>query len=166
MNEKRTVSPSPSRPLAVTVITGLLLFQGLSGLAGGIGLVADPTGASLQIPLAWLDGSPFRDYLVPGMILMVVLGFLPLVVAYLFRNNSERARYGGLAVGTAIVIWIAVEIAVIGYQSHPPLQAVYGAVGIVILVLLFLPSVQTWFENTPPSAGNRTEHGAERTTTE
>ena len=45
----------------------LLLFQGVSGMAGGVGLVADASGSTLGIPLEWLKGSPFPDYLIPGM---------------------------------------------------------------------------------------------------
>lgn len=75
--------PSPrKRPVAVRALTGALLFQGVSGIVGGYGLVSDPSGRSLGFPPGWLQGSPFPDYLVPGLVLLTALGVLPLLVAY------------------------------------------------------------------------------------
>jgi len=38
----------------------LMLFQGISGLIGGITLVIDPSGELLQMPLSTLEGSPIN----------------------------------------------------------------------------------------------------------
>ena len=58
-----------------------LAMQGLSGLAGGYGLIADPSGEAVGLRLAWLDQTPFSDYLLPGLILLIVLGAFPLIVS-------------------------------------------------------------------------------------
>lgn len=134
-----------SRAVSIRFLMGLLLFQGLSGLLGGYGLVTDPTGASLRIPLGWLEGSPFADYLVPGLILLIVLGFFPLVVLYGLRANRRWAWFGALAVGAGLIIWIGVEITIIGYQAEPPFQVIYAAVGLFILLLALLPSTRRYF---------------------
>ncbi len=39
------------------------------------------------------------------------------------------AAFGALIVGIGMLIWIVVEIAVIGYSNEPPLQAVYLVLG-------------------------------------
>jgi len=70
------------RPRMALALTGALAFQGLSGLAGGVGRVLDPTGETLTIPLAWLDGSVLPDYMIPGVVLLMLLGIAPLVVAH------------------------------------------------------------------------------------
>ena len=57
------------RPISVYLLMVALGFQGLSGLAGGLGLIIDPSGAMIGLPAAWLEGSLFRDYLIPGVIL-------------------------------------------------------------------------------------------------
>lgn len=134
-----------SKPLGVYFIMGLLMFQAFSGLAGGTGLVADPTGELLHIPAAWLEGSPFGDYLIPGLILLTVLGILPMVMFYRVWSDLSWSWFGTLVIGAAIVIWIIVEIAVIGYRAQPPLQLIYGLVGLAILGLLFLPSVLNYY---------------------
>lgn len=133
------------RPAAVTALTLLVGLQGLSGLVGGIGLTLDPSGQSLGLPLIWLERSPFSDYLVPGVILLVVLGVLPLIVVYGLWGGRPWAWVGSAFVGVALVGWLLVEIAVIGYHADPPLQLVYGVLAGLIMGLLALPSVRREF---------------------
>lgn len=121
------------RPVTTWVQLVLLGFQGVSGVIGGIGLVADPTGATLGIPIVWLQHSPFADYLIPGWVLLSVLGLGPLAAAWGVWKGHRWGRFAGLLVGIALTIWLAVEIAIVGYQPTPPLQLTYGAVGLILL---------------------------------
>lgn len=114
----------------------LLLFQGISGVFGGAALVYDPSGDTLQMPLSLLAGTPFSTYLIPGLILLILLGIFPIFVAYIFWKRWKWSQMGSLAVGLALITWIGMEIAMIGYQNEPPLQAIYGAVGFLILLIL------------------------------
>lgn len=137
-----TVHERLRRPPAAYALLGLTLFQGLSGLAGGFGLMVDPTGAHMEMPLEWLEGSPFSSYLVPGIILFSVLGIVPLIVAFGISAGRPWAWVGSLFVGVAVLIWLGVEIATVGYQAWPPLQVIYGLVGTTILILAFAQSVR------------------------
>jgi uncharacterized BrkB/YihY/UPF0761 family membrane protein len=123
----------------------LVLFQGLSGIAGGFGLMLDPTGASMNIPLRWLEGSLFQSYLIPGIVLFTVLGLFPLACFVGLLKRWRMAWLGALLIAVALIIWIFVEILVIGYQTQPPLQAIYGAVGVLLLLLVLLPSVKSGY---------------------
>jgi hypothetical protein len=38
-------------------------------------------------------------------------------------------------VGGALLIWLAVEIVIVGYTNDPPLQPIYLALGIVITLV-------------------------------
>ena len=124
-----------------------IIFQGLSGLAGGISLILDPSGKSIQLPLSWLEGSPFSNYLIPGLILFVVLGLYPLVVFYSLLKKLRWSWFAAFTLGAALIIWIGVEIIIIGYQPQPPLQLIYGLVGLVILFLVFLPSFRRFLKS-------------------
>ncbi len=138
---RRAPTPPP-RPLALRLLVGLLLFQGLSGLGGGIGLMMDPSGQALGLSMTLLEGSPFPDYLVPGLILFIVLGMAPMVAARVVWEGRPGSWMAALAVGAALVIWITVQIRMVGYQARPPLQALYGSLGLVILVLSLLEPVR------------------------
>ncbi len=134
-----------TRPLSAYWLMLAILIQGLSGVVGGIGLITDPTGGNLQIPLSWLEGSPFNDYLIPGLILLIVLGVFPLIVLYGLWTRLSWSWTASLLVGLALVIWILVEILIIGYQPTPPLQLIYGLLGLAVLILVLLPSVKWYY---------------------
>jgi hypothetical protein len=112
-----------------------LAFQGVSGVGGGAGLVVDPSGELLSIPQQWLQGSPFSDYLIPGLILFSILGIGPLIVAAGVRRKRPWARSAALIVGVVLAGWLATEIVMIGYQPTPPLQLIYGIVAVAIIAL-------------------------------
>lgn len=134
-----------TRPVALYLLLAGLLFQGLSGLAGGAGLVADPSGRLLQMPQGLLEGAPFEDYLIPGLILFSVLGVFPLVAFNGLWRERAWAWPAALVVGIALVVWIGVEMLMIGYQAQPPLQLIYGLLGVVLLALVMLPSVREYY---------------------
>lgn len=124
------------------ILEALILFQAVSGLFGGAALMLDPTGSMLQMPLDLLAPSPFSNYLAPGIILFVVLGLFPSIVFYGLLVRREWAWLGTVLIGIALIIWIGVEIAMIGYHSQPPLQLIYGITGLLIFLLASLPSTR------------------------
>ena len=87
MNEKG----NKSRWLAFG-LGALQVFIGLGGIAGGFGLVTEPSGANLGFHMEWLSKSPFSDYLIPGLILFIVIGIGSLAGGVL---SVLRYRYSG-----------------------------------------------------------------------
>jgi len=133
---------SDARPASLWLLLTGLVFQGLSGLYGGGALAWDSTGAVLQMPLSLLEGAPFATYRIPGLILFTVLGVGPLVVAAGVWRGRAWAWYGTVAVSGALMIWIAVQVWTIGYHAEPPLQLIYGTLGVALLIVALRPSVR------------------------
>ena len=123
-----------NRPLTRFAVASLVLEVVLSigALAGGLVLIVAPRGEIMPLPLSALAGSPFETYLGPGLILFTVLGLGPLIAARLAWIRHPLAPVAALVVGAALLIWVAVEIAIIGYSNEPPLQAIYLAMGVAI----------------------------------
>ena len=144
------------RPAAVTALIVVQVFLALGALAGGAALVASPRGGIIKLPLSDLRGSPFGDFLIPGLVLFVVLGVGPLVVALallrrprsaaLAAANPFRGRYWGWTasgvIGVGLVVWIAVEALIVPYSF---LQPFYGAVGVAIIVLTLMPGARAYY---------------------
>jgi hypothetical protein len=47
------------------------------------------------------------------------------------------APTAAFVVGAGLPIWVVVEVAIIGYSNDPPLQAIYGILGIAIVLVAF-----------------------------
>lgn len=120
--------------LGITAIV-LLVFQGLGAVGGGIALMLGPQGQIIPLPVSQLAGSPFSSYFVPGLVLFAVLGLGPLAVAALAWRHHAWAPMLTLGVGLALLIWLAVQVAIVGYSNEPPIQAVYIGLGLVIAVV-------------------------------
>jgi hypothetical protein len=81
----------------------------------------------------WLSGTPFPDYLVPGIVLLVVNGLGSLVGAV---ASFTRYRYAGeiaTALGAFLIIWILAQVWWIGLTFW--LQPLYFGFGVMELVL-------------------------------
>jgi hypothetical protein len=124
-----------SRLAEAAVVLDVLLSIG--ALGGGLVLMIAPRGEIMPLPLSALAGSPFDTYFVPGLILFSVLGLGPLIAARLAWLQHPLAPTAALVVGTGLLIWVAVEVAIIGYSNEPPLQAIYGILGVAILLVAF-----------------------------
>ena len=89
-------------------------------------------GQIIPLPLSALNGSPFETYFAPGLILFCALGLGPFAAALLAWLRHPLAPIAALGVGVALLIWMAVEIAIIGYSNSPPLQPFYVLLGAAI----------------------------------
>jgi hypothetical protein len=110
----------------------LEIFLSVGALGGGGALMLGARGEIIPLPISALKGSPFETYFVPGLILFCVLGLGPLAAATLAWLRHPLAPIAALAVGGALLIWMVVEIAIVGYSNNPPLQPFYLVLGVII----------------------------------
>jgi len=116
-------------PIARPFLGGTLGFVALSAFAGG---VYGFRGAA-EVPTEWLSGTPFDDYLIPSAILVVVVGGSSLLAAAAVIRRSPSGRAWALAAGLILMIWLAVQVAIIGYVSW--MQPVFAAIALLELTL-------------------------------
>ena len=136
------------------VLLFLLGFLGLGALGGGGMLSISPSGQLLGMPLSLLAGSPFHDFLVPGLLLFSVLGVAPclLVVALLKKPASplaERFNFspdmhwawtGSIYVAFALIIWLQMEMMFLNAVNW--LHTFYMFLAVAILLVALLPQIR------------------------
>jgi hypothetical protein len=132
MENTRQCLRTPALRRFAAAAIALEVFLGVGAVGGGLALMAGPNGEILPIPVSALSGSPFSNYWVPGMILFTILGIGPLGAAVLAWQRHPAAPLLTFAVGGALLIWLIVEIAIVGYTNNPPLQAWYLVLGVGI----------------------------------
>jgi hypothetical protein len=70
------------KPVWCSVLIILQFMLGIGAFFGGGALVLSPDGTLLRMPMELLRYSPFHSFLIPGIILLSVLGVLPLITAF------------------------------------------------------------------------------------
>lgn len=96
--------------IALSVI---LFLIALSAFAGSIGLLTATDGSNLGFDLEMLEGSPFNDYLVPGLILGLVVGGSNLIGSVLLWQKHRFAHELAFAAGAVLFGWITVQVLII-----------------------------------------------------
>jgi hypothetical protein len=114
------------------VLVALELVTGATGLAGGAMLAAVPDGSLLRADPATLAGSPFSDWRMPGVLLAGLVGGGFLLAGWWQWRGYRHARELSMAAGAGLVCFEAAELAWLGFQ---PLEAVFAAVGAIIVGL-------------------------------
>ncbi len=109
------------------------LIVALGALPAGMLFILHPDGSALQMSVALLQGSPFHDYLIPGLFLFTVNGLCQLGAAVLSFRRHRFAPWAGLALGIILLCWIAIQVSIIGLTSY--LQYLFFAVGILEIFL-------------------------------
>ena len=77
----------------------------------GLLMIAHPSGSLIGLEKAWLEDSPFTNYLVPGLYLTFVIGFGMLVVAVAEFVQHRFAPVFTLLGGINLVAFEAIQIA-------------------------------------------------------
>ena len=122
------VGQSSSRTVRY-VLGSLLAFGALNAFGGGYYGLSGAKG----VPTEWLAGAPFRDYTVPSLILFAGVGGSFLVAAVAVLARSQMARASALTASMVVLVWIAAQMAIIGYASW--MQPATAIGGVLILML-------------------------------
>ena len=145
------------RPVAAWVLIVLLLFIGVGAVISGAMLFTAPDGHLMQWSTNDLAGTPFSNYLIPGIILFTCIGIFPLLVGYSLIKRPDWSWPDALnpvkkkhwawtaswAAGIIMLIWIGVETILLGYISF--LQPAIAVYGILIILLTLLPNVSRYY---------------------
>ncbi|NHZ86863.1 MAG: hypothetical protein GWP19_13480 [Planctomycetia bacterium] len=146
------------QPFLLYLLIVLVFFQALSGLAGGFGLTLSPSGESIQMPISMLENTPFNNFLIPGLFLLLVLGVFPTLLGYAMLKEPNwnwanklnvYKKYHflwaySLYLGLILILWINIEIYMVG-GGHI-LQFIYGILGTLLIIITLSPQVMNYYE--------------------
>ncbi len=144
-------------PFFLYLLFSLHLFLGLGAITGGGMLILKLDGSLLGMETGWLSQSPFSSYLIPGFLLFIFSGLLPLFaflgllfkpewrwvnVLNIYPNRHWSWAYS-LYSGIIVIIWITVQLIMTRYFW---LQPVMIFTGLLIIVFTLTPAIMKKFE--------------------
>ncbi len=110
---------SRKRRWALEVILGIL---GVQAFYGGVQLIRD----AFDFPVDWLDPLPFDSWVIPGFLLMLLIGVPSFALLGLHVADNRYADPLTVAFGCGIMAWILVQLFFIPFFFLQPLVFVLG----------------------------------------
>lgn len=78
-------------------------------MAGGFGVLIDPSGGAMGVPVDMLRYSPFKDFFIPGLFLFGVLGIGNLLAVFIAWRQWRIAPFVQAGIGIVLVLWIVIQ---------------------------------------------------------
>jgi hypothetical protein len=137
--------------ITLLILLGLL---GLGAIFGGGAMILDPTGSMIRLPLELLDHSILPNFLIPGIVLFLLFGLLPLLLFRPLLKKPYSRFFEGLNllsdmhwawtfviyIGFGLIIWIQVQMTVI--EDVHWVHDLYTYWAIFILAMALMPGVR------------------------
>jgi hypothetical protein len=112
-----------------SLLMGLLLFNGVSSIGGGIALI---TGL-IPFQAEWVEHTGFSSQYFPGVILMAIVGGSSAIAALAMARRILGWELFSIMAGVIMLVWIVGEVASI--RGFHFLQVIYFATGAVVVWL-------------------------------
>lgn len=146
------------KTIEIYILIIAVAFEAIGALYGGINLMRDPSGESIKLPITMLEGTSFQNYMIPGIILFLLLGFFPLFLIFplIFKPNwpliSKLNIYKGyhwawtytLYASIILISWINIQVMIL--ETGSAVQGAFGMLGVIILVLTLSPGVKRYYK--------------------
>lgn len=146
----------PIVPLFVLSLS--LLFLGINGLIGGYAMLSDPNGAPMGLPVDTLAKTPFENYTIPGLILILVWGigsFITLVglwaqqqTAFFNRLTAWTHEHWAwdlsILLGIALVIWLTVQVFTL--PAIAPIQFILYGLAVLLIIMPLVPAMRRYYQ--------------------
>ncbi len=118
-----------------TILFILISFIAVTAILSGLLMISNPNGGLMNLPLNLLDGTPFNNFLIPGILLATIVGGVNLLALfYIMQHHVSRYNWA-IAGGIMITGWIVVQMILI-HAAHW-LHFLYLGIGILIILLAY-----------------------------
>jgi hypothetical protein len=114
----------------------LIAFVALTATVSGLVIITNPAdGGAIPLQKEMLANTPFKNFLIPGIILMVLVGGVNMIALALnIKRHSGRYNWA-MAGGVMLTGWIVVQMILLNAFSW--LQFVYLGTGLLIALTAY-----------------------------
>jgi hypothetical protein len=112
-------------------------FVALTSIVCSVGLAV----GVIKFPLAWLQGAPFRDYIILGWVMAILVGGSSLLAAAMILKEREVGVLFSALAGLLLMGFEVVEVSLVDHNLGiwlllvAPLQAIYPLISLTMIGL-------------------------------
>jgi hypothetical protein len=145
---------SSGGPLRVA-LTALDAFVAIAAVGGGLALLLGLEGD--RFPTAWLTGTPFDTYALPGLVLSVLVGGSAAVATIVLLRSPRTGGLASLLAGLVLAAWIVGEILIVTADGEvvSPMEALFLAAGVAMTILGYATMRGAGLTGSQPGRGPR-----------
>ena len=130
----RVFSGTLLRRICGATLFSASIFVALTAIGGGVTLAIGMD----KFPAAWLIGTPFRSYLIPGLILAVAVGGSAAVAVVATLCKPDAGALASMLAGVILLGWLISERLILPKEAFVPqfwwLEAMYIAAGLLMVL--------------------------------
>ena len=113
----------------------LVTFIAITSILSGLLMISNPDGGLMNLTLSLLDGTPFQNFMIPGILLTGIVGGVNLVAVF-FNMQRHSNRYNwAIAGGMVISGWIIIQMLLI--HAARWLHFIYLGIGLLIILIAY-----------------------------
>lgn len=138
----------------------ILGFLAIGAIGGGVGLIISPNGELMELPISNFKNMPFNSFLIPGIILLSVLGIMPslLIIALIKKPESKLADSlnifsdmhwswsFSIYLAFTLIAWIHIQLIFLQGGVHW-LHSFYIIYAVLIIIIALLPQIRDLYRN-------------------
>lgn len=92
----------------------ILVVVSVCNLYFGIRMILDPSGSALGLPFYLLNGTIFKDYTLPGWILLLAFGVLSLITIIIITRRYKWYPVAVIVQGAVVTACVITQMVILG----------------------------------------------------
>jgi hypothetical protein len=116
-----------------TILFILVSFLALSTMLAALLMMSVPDGSLLSLSTDLLKQSVFKNFVLPGMLLLIFVGLINLVALYYNLINHKLKYNLSIAGGVMTLVWIVIQYSII-HQTFW-VEFLYVVVGLSVILI-------------------------------
>ena len=118
-----------------TIMYILIAAVAITSIVSGFIMINDPNGGVIDLSTGILESTPFNDFVIPGILLLTVVGSVNLIAIYTAISRSANRYNWAMAGGIMTSGWIIIQLILI--QELHWLQFAYLGIGLLITLIAY-----------------------------
>ena len=118
-----------------TLLFILVSFIAVTSTLSGLLMISRPDGEILNLPISLLEGTSFKDFLIPGILLTTIVGGVNLLAVFFNMQRNPNRYNWAITGGVTITGWIIAQMILI--RTIHWLHFIYLGIGLLIILIAY-----------------------------